>query len=56
MDKYMISFFETIDSLLFGRVTYQLMERYWPTASAPNDDPIITDNMNNLPKLFFQKR
>jgi len=55
MDKYMINFFDTIDTLLFGRVTYQLMESYWPTASAPNDDPIITGKMNNLPKIVFSK-
>ena len=55
MDKYMINFFDTIDTLLFGRITYQLMESYWPAASAPNDDPIITGKMNNLPKIVFSK-
>lgn len=55
MDKYMINFFDTIDTLLFGRITYQLMESYWPNASAPNDDPIITGKMNNLPKIVFSK-
>jgi dihydrofolate reductase len=43
----------TVDTLLFGRVTYQLMESYWPTASAESDDPKIIEAMNNLAKVVF---
>lgn len=39
----------TVDTLLFGRLTYQHMASYWPTA--PVDE--IADKMNNLPKIVF---
>jgi dihydrofolate reductase len=45
----------TVDLLLFGRVTYQLMAAYWPTPEALGDDPIIAALMNNTPKLVFSK-
>jgi dihydrofolate reductase len=43
----------SIDTILFGRVTYELMASYWPTASPPADDPVIIEAMNNLPKIVF---
>ena len=46
-----IEFLQTIDTLLFGRVTYQLMAGYWPTAIGKRDDPIIAGHMNRLSKL-----
>ncbi len=39
-------------ALLFGRVTYELMASYWPTADA--DDP-VTQRMNALPKLVASR-
>ena len=42
-----------VDTLLFGRVTYQLMEQYWPAASPERDDPRIIEAMNNLTKVVF---
>jgi dihydrofolate reductase len=41
--------------LLFGRVTYQLMASYWPTAAALKDDPLIAGKMNSLPKIVFSR-
>jgi dihydrofolate reductase len=41
--------------LLFGRVTYQLMASYWPTAQAARNDPVVAERMNNLPKVVFSK-
>lgn len=43
----------SIDTILFGRVTYELMAGFWPTATS--EDPIISDAMNNLPKIVFSK-
>jgi dihydrofolate reductase len=40
---------------LFGRVTYQLMASYWPTAQAKQQNPEIADSMNNSPKMVFSK-
>jgi dihydrofolate reductase len=44
---------DTVDGLLFGRKTYQLMALYWPTATG--DDPVITLKMNVLPKFVFSR-
>jgi dihydrofolate reductase len=40
-------------AILLGRVTYEIMANYWPTATM--EDPIITDKMNNLPKIIFSR-
>jgi dihydrofolate reductase len=48
--EYAKDFLNSLDVLLFGRVTYQLMASYWPTAS--ND---IAHKMNTLPKIVFSK-
>jgi dihydrofolate reductase len=41
--------------LVFGRVTYQLMASYWPTPIADQHDPIVAEQMNNLPKVVFSR-
>jgi dihydrofolate reductase len=41
----------SVDTIVFGRVTYQHMAAYWPTA--PKDE--IADKMNNLPKIVFSR-
>ncbi len=43
------------DTLLFGRVTYQLMERYWPTPDAQKTDPVMAGLMNHTPKVVFSR-
>ncbi len=42
-----------VDTLLFGRVTYDMMASYWPTPQARTDDPVVAEKMNNTPKLVF---
>ena len=44
-----------VDTLLFGRVTYEGMASYWPTPFAKENDPVIADKMNTIPKLAFSK-
>ena len=39
------------DLLLFGRVTYEGMAGYWPTPAARQDDPLVAELMNTLPKV-----
>ena len=48
---------EDVDTGLFGRATYQLMESYWPVA---HEDPDATrsmlafaDRINTMPKVVF---
>jgi dihydrofolate reductase len=39
------------DALVFGRVTYEGMAAYWPTPAAREDDPVVAELMNGLPKV-----
>lgn len=41
--------------LLFGRVTYQLMAGYWPTAAADQHDPAVAAGMNAMKKIVFSR-
>ena len=45
----------SIDAILFGRVTYELMANYWPTPAPAAEEPVITNFMNNTPKIVFSK-
>jgi dihydrofolate reductase len=52
-NAFAIDQMQSVDTILFGRKTYELMAGYWPTASAMSDDPIIAGLMNQLPKIVF---
>ena len=41
--------------LVFGRITYELMASYWPTADALKNDPVVAERINNLPKVVFSR-
>jgi len=41
--------------LLFGRVTYQMMERFWPTPAAMQAMPAVAEGMNAMPKVVFSR-
>jgi dihydrofolate reductase len=41
--------------LLFGRVTYELMARYWPTPEAIKNDPVVAAGMNKAEKIVFSR-
>jgi dihydrofolate reductase len=41
--------------LVFGRITYELMIAYWPTPLAMQNDPLVAERMNNLPKVVFSR-
>jgi dihydrofolate reductase len=44
-----------IDTLLFGRVTYQGMASYWPTPAAHEADPKVAALMKEIPKLVVSR-
>ena len=54
-NEFSISQLNDIDTLLFGRVTYEGMASYWPTPAALEFDPIIAERMNSIPKVVFSK-
>ncbi len=43
------------NTLLFGRVTYELMASYWPTPEAIKNDPIVARGMNSAKKIVFSR-
>jgi len=53
--EYSRGLLRSVDTILFGRVTYELMAGYWPTATPPEEDPVIIDAMNGLPKVVFSR-
>lgn len=58
-NKFAIEQMKTFDSILFGRVTYQLFEHYWPSAakdsSTSRDDLEIANMIENIEKIVFSK-
>jgi dihydrofolate reductase len=42
-------------TLLFGRVTYELMAKYWPTPEALKNEPIVAEGMNSAEKIVFSR-
>jgi dihydrofolate reductase len=41
--------------LLFGRVTYELMQEFWTTPFAAETLPTVAEAMNSLPKVVFSR-
>lgn len=41
--------------LIFGRITYDLMARYWPTPLAFEHDPVMAARMNERSKVVFSR-
>ncbi len=42
-------------TLLFGRVTYEMMAGFWPTPMAHQSNPVVAANMNKAEKIVFSK-
>lgn len=42
-------------TLLFGRITYELMASFWPTPAAMQMMPDVAKGMNALPKVVFSR-
>lgn len=43
------------NTLLFGRITYELMAGYWPTQEAIKNDPVVAAGMNKAEKVVFSR-
>jgi len=44
---------DDIDTLLFGRTTYDMMASFWPTEQAIKDDRETAERMNTKAKIVF---
>lgn len=43
----------SVDTIIFGRTTYEVMASWWPTQMALDSDPEIAKLMNSMPKIVF---
>jgi len=48
--RYVLEMEKSIDTILFGRVTYEMMAQYWPSSKEP-EAPM----MNDTPKIVFSR-
>jgi dihydrofolate reductase len=46
---------KSANTLLFGRVTYQMMAGYWPSPAALKNDPAVAEGMNKAEKIVFSR-
>ncbi len=53
--RFAVKQLNEVDTLLFGRLTYEGMASYWTTEQALKDDPVITGYMNDLAKIVFSR-
>jgi dihydrofolate reductase len=49
-ERYASAMLQSIDTIVLGRVTYELFADYWPSATGPD-----AERMNCLPKLVFSR-
>jgi dihydrofolate reductase len=42
-------------TLVFGRVTYDMMASFWPTPAAAAMMPVVAERMNSAPKVVFSR-
>jgi dihydrofolate reductase len=54
-NEFAIAQLDSADTLLFGRVTYEMMAAFWPPDAAMKNDPITAATMNRLPKIVFSR-
>ncbi|MFC4778692.1 dihydrofolate reductase family protein [Paenibacillus sp. GCM10023252] len=54
--EYSLAVLRSVDGLLLGRRTYELMVDYWPTPYAREHHPEVALFMNTLPKLVVTSR
>lgn len=49
--EYARNLLNEVDTILYGRTTYEQMAAYWP--GAENQDAVIKEKMNSLKKIVF---
>lgn len=54
-DDFAIGQLNQTGTILFGRVTYDMMYKFWPSDFARRTDPVVAEKMNSLPKVVFSR-
>jgi dihydrofolate reductase len=52
-DSFTAEQFDELDTILLGRVTYELFLSFWPTPQAIREDPVTAEKMNSMEKIVF---
>jgi dihydrofolate reductase len=55
MSEEMMEMAAHTDTLLLGRITYEILASYWPTDMARERDPFMFNHMNSSAKVVFSK-
>lgn len=48
------TFIDSIDTILLGRVTYEMFSQYWPNVTSGDDKP-FADRLNAIPKVVVSR-
>lgn len=48
------TFIDAIDTILLGRVTYEMFSQYWPNVTSGEDKP-FADRLNAIPKIVVSR-
>ena len=54
-DKFVAGNAQGGGTLLFGRITYEMMVAFWPTPEAAKAFPAVAEGMNNAQKIVFSR-
>ncbi len=54
-NEFAIAQLKEVETLLFGRITYELMAAYWPSEQARTTDPVVASLMNGKSKIVFSR-
>lgn len=54
-EAFCVEFISRVDTMLFGRITYEMMAAYWPSSPPEENDPRITRAMNETAKVVFSR-
>jgi dihydrofolate reductase len=54
-NEFAVRQLDAMDTIIFGRVTYEGMASYWPTDIAVKNDPEVAERMNAKPKIVFSR-
>ncbi len=52
---YSVESLKSMNILIFGRVTYEMMASFWPTPMAIETSPFVAEGMNKAEKIVFSK-
>ena len=54
-NEYSVEMLKSGNTLLFGRVTYEMMASFWPTPEALRTSPVVAEGMNKAEKIVFSR-